>query len=114
MVAVGRAHAPAAFLPAKETLFFHESGDAIATVATAGLAQLRAHARAAVGVAAGLANGFNLIAQRAVFLRARPRLKLSLLPIVIAALGNAQDLAQPRDGVFVLHRVDPFVSPGWG
>ena len=114
MIAVGGAHAPAAFLAAEKTLLFHEAGHAVAAMALAGLAQLGAHARAAIGVTAFLANDLDLLTQDLILPGARAWLTPAFQPIVIAAFGNAHDLAEQRDGMLGFHRVDPLISLGRG
>src|SRR5580704_18000077 len=107
MVAVGGLDAKAALLAPAQALLLHESGDAMTPVAASFFAQGLHHARTAVGVPALGMNQVDFVGQRLVFQRARARTSAALVPVVIAAGGNLQVLAQGQDRILVFHRVDP-------
>ena len=73
----------------------------------AGLVQRHLNAGAAVGLAALLVNSDNQKGQARIFLGARAGLGLAVNPVVIAAGGDFQSLAQRANGMLSFHRVNP-------
>jgi hypothetical protein len=88
MVAVGCLDAVAAFLAAAQALFLHESGDAVASMATSSFAQLPLDAGSAIGLAAARVNPVDLPGQGLIFQRAGTGVSLALFPLVEAGGGS--------------------------
>ena len=114
VVTVGGLDPIAALLAAAQAGLLHEAGDAVAAVAASLFAQLIDDARAAVGLAALGMNRFDLLGQGLIGQRARARSRASIEPVVVAAGGDFQMLAQEQDRVIGFHRVDPFITLGGG
>src|SRR5208283_4541976 len=73
----------------------------------ASLAQGFLNAGAAVGLAALLMNPDNLLGQTLIFQGARAGLGLAVEPVVIAAGGHFQGVAERANGMLGFHRVNP-------
>lgn len=114
MVAVGGLDAVAPALAATEARFLHEPGNAVTPMAFSGLAQFPHQTRAAVGLAAALMDQLYLPGQLLILRGARAGRSAPLLPVIIAAGRDAEDLAQQADGMFIFHRIDPLVALGGG
>ena len=107
MVAIRGAHPEAAFGATAEALLAHQAGDAVAAIHVTGARQRRLNPGAAVGLAAGRMGLDNALDQLGVFPGAPAGLGLPVLPIVIAAGGNFQGLAERANGMLGFHRVNP-------
>jgi hypothetical protein len=76
-------------------------------MSVAGLSQDHLDARAAVGLAAVLMDLGNLLEQARIFLGAWAGSGLAVEPVVIAAGGDFQGLAERANGMVGFHRVNP-------
>src|ERR1039458_10309426 len=79
----------------------------MATISVTGFVQRHLNAGAAVGLTALLVNPDNQQGQARIFLGARAGLGLAVDPVVIAAGGDFQSLAQRANGMLGFHRVNP-------
>src|SRR5271168_1245707 len=70
--------------------------------------------RTAIGLPAASKNGGDLSGELLVRHRARSGVVTALLPVVKAAGGNLEELAQGQDGVIGFHRMDPCIAFGDG
>src|ERR1035441_513543 len=76
-------------------------------MSVAGLSQDHLNARAAVGLAAVPMDLDNLLEQACIFLGSWAGLGLAVEPVVIAAGGDFQGLAERANGMVGFHRVNP-------
>ncbi len=95
---------------AAELLLAHQAGDAVAAVLETVLTQLRLDARHPVSLAAGLMNLRDLRLQTLVFPSPGSGLLLAVAPVVKAAGGDLERLAQPADGMVHFHRLNALVA----
>jgi hypothetical protein len=109
VVAIGGLDTVAAFLATAQAVFFHEPGDAVASMAASFFAQLFLDAWTPIGLPALGMNLVDLLGQRLVLRGSRTGADASVLPGVVAARGNFQMQAERENRMFVFHRVDPFI-----